>query len=150
MLQNAGGYTIRRHRPAILQALMEYGADVRILLSDPNDSIWDNPAIGKILAPDRGDGQTIRDLINGSIAEIKRIVEEMQRPTTPNRGVRRGALTVKLFQGLSPSNVVIINQKLVRQTPRVMYCHTEESPLIDIAEERGPLFAFYKKAFDDA
>ena len=64
----------------------------------------------------------------------------MQRPTTPNRGVRRGALTVKLFQGLSPSNVVIINQQLVRHTPRVMYYHTEESPL----------FAFYKKALDDA
>jgi hypothetical protein len=57
---------------------------------------------------------------------------------------------VKLFQGLSPSNVLIIDQKLVRHTPRVMYYHTEESPLFDITEERGALFEFYRKAFKKA
>lgn len=149
MLHNAGRNTIRTYRRAIENAIRSNRCVVRVLMADPESDLWRDPALNRSLAPDSKGHEPIRQIIRETLEMYQTMAEKLSQSSSPDTC---GSLEVRLYRGISPSNIIIIDETFVRHTPRLILSHSEDVPVFDFEGYKGDgtLAGCYIAAFDDA
>jgi len=149
MLHNAGRNTIRTYRRALENAIKSNRCVVRVLMADPSSNLWGDSALNRSLAPDSKGHEPIRQIIEETKQMYETMAERLRQITSPDLC---GSLEVRLYQGISPSNMIIIDDAFIRHTPRLILTHSEDVPVFDFEGHTGDgsLVDRYINSFEDA
>jgi hypothetical protein len=142
LMYNTGKSCCHRNGSRIARAIRQNKCDVRFLIADPNNSIFDDQEVIKGLCP----GTDVRSEIRDVLTELGVIIQELQDHTPPVKG---GSLELRVYPCLPTNSIVIVDNAIARHIPYLPYTHSTYVPVYDIVNRRsGELFEQYRKTFD--
>ena len=120
-------------------AIVDNGCRVRILLSNPENEIWNYECVNEGLCP----GLDIKNEIDQVKTILKNKVD-MLKEYKPS--LKAGSIELKMYSNLPTCSIIIINNEIARHTPYLPLSHSGEVPNYDVTKE-GSLFKEYQDAF---
>lgn len=123
----------------ITNTIVNNGCRVRILLSNPENEIWNYECVIEGLCP----GLDIKN----EIEHVKTILEKRVNNLKKHRpSLEAGSIELKLYSNLPTCSIIIINNEIARHTPYLPLSHSGEVPNYDVTKE-GRLFKEYQDTF---
>jgi len=123
----------------IANAIVNNGCRVRILLSNPENDIWNYECVNEGLCP----GLEIKNEIKQVRAIIENRVNILKEYKPP---LKAGSIELKMYSNLPTCSITIINNEIARHIPYLPLSHSGEVPNYDVTK-KGRLFKEYQDAF---
>ena len=120
-------------------AILNNGCRIRILLSNPENEIWNYECVNEGLCP----GLDIKNEIEQVKTMLKNRVDFLKEHKP---SLKAGSIELKMYSNLPTCSITIINNEIARHTPYLPLAHSGEVPNYDVTKE-GRLFKEYQDAF---
>jgi hypothetical protein len=120
-------------------AIVNNGCRVRILLSNPENEIWNYECVNEGLCPGldiKNEIKQVKDILENRV----NILKEHKPP------LKAGSIELKMYSNLPTCSITIINNEVARHIPYLPLAHSGEVPNYDVTKE-GRLFKDYQDAF---
>lgn len=120
-------------------AIANNGCRVRILLSNPENEIWNYECVNEGLCP----GLDIKN----EIEQVKNILKNKMDVLKEHKpSLKAGSIELKMYSNLPTCSIIIINNEIARHTPYLPLTHSGEVPNYDVTKE-GRIFKEYQDVF---
>lgn len=142
IMSNTAKGLIHRYSRRIANAIAIHGCRVRLLISNPQNSFWNEEIIKNGLCPNINIIGEIEDVIN----MLKDIVDELkQHEPSP----KAGSLEVKMYSNVPTCSIIIVNNEIARFTSYLPFVHSTEVPIYDVKNDGAAiLFTVFQETFD--
>lgn len=141
MMYNTAKNASYRYMDLIEQAVANQKCRVRILISDPENTIWKNKNVSDGLCPGTDIPAEVADVIN----RIRILEDDLKRHKPPLQG---GAIELRKYKCAPTGSIVIVDSEVARYTPYMPYSHSSQVPIYDVVKERGHLFDQLQRTFE--
>lgn len=132
----------KRYSDKIINAMAIHKCRVRILISNPKNTYWEDKAVCNGLCP----GINITTEIDGVLNMLKSNVNETKQNEHLQLG---GSLEVKKYSNVPTCSIIIVDNKIARFTPYLPYAHSPQVPKYDVINEgRSELFTQLQNTFE--
>jgi len=126
-----------------------YGANVRILISDKDNTFWEDAEVSKGASP----GTKVVSELEETVRRLENLRRRLWTLKKKDRRIKRGSLEVRVYRCIPYCSILIVDGsegRVARHTPYLHYTDSANVPSFDVTGERdGKLFAIYRGIFED-
>jgi len=142
IMSNTAKGLIHRYSRRIANAIAIHGCRVRLLISNPQNSFWNEEIIKNGLCPNINIIGEIEDVIH----MLEGIVNELRQHEPPPKA---GSLEVKMYSNVPTCSIIIVNNEIARFTSYLPFVHSTEVPIYDVKNSGAAiLFTVFQETFN--
>lgn len=142
LMFNSGRYVMGNHLNDMKEALNSHGCTVRVILSNPDNSFFDDKNVTWGLSPHAAD---LRQEILTTVNELRDVHGKIAN--------RHSSLVVRMAPCVMTGSFVIVNRRFLRYTPYLPHTHSSDVPLFDLnsflSDQARKIFTVYVDVFND-
>jgi hypothetical protein len=132
----------------LVHAMTTYGANVRILISDKDNSFWEDEDVSKGASP----GTKVVSELEETVIRLENLERRLWAIKRKDKRIKRGSLEVRTYRCIPYCSILIVDGsegRVARHTPYLHYTDSANVPSFDVTGEKdGKLFAIYRGIFE--